>query len=53
VRGLNGDATADVVGGRATGPWIFTTFEIDFEKQNEKLDLIKDAYNVAVFASNG
>jgi YD repeat-containing protein len=40
VRGPNGDATAHVVGGRGTGPWIFTTFEIDFERQHEKLDLI-------------
>jgi hypothetical protein len=40
VRGPNGNATAHVVGGRGTGPWVFTTFEIDFEKQHEKVDLI-------------
>ena len=40
VRGPNGDATAHVVGGRGTGPWAFTTFEIDFEKQHEKVDLV-------------
>jgi hypothetical protein len=40
VRGPNGDATAHVIGGRRTGPWVFTTFEIDFEKQHEKLNLI-------------
>jgi YD repeat-containing protein len=40
VRGPNGDATAHVVGGRGAGPWVFTTFEIDFEKQHEKVDLV-------------
>jgi YD repeat-containing protein len=40
VRGPNGNATAHVVGGRTKGPWAFTTFEIDFEKQHEKLDLV-------------
>ena len=40
VRGPNGDAVAHVVGGRGTGPWFFTTFEVDFEKQHEKVDLI-------------
>ena len=40
VRGHNGNAVAHVVGGRGTGPWVFTTFEVDFEKQHEKVDLI-------------
>jgi YD repeat-containing protein len=40
VRGPNGIATAHVVGGRGAGPWVFTTFEIDFEKQHEKVDLV-------------
>jgi len=40
VRGPNGDATAHVIGGRGAGPWVFTTFEIDFEKQHEKVDLV-------------
>ncbi len=40
VRGPNGNGTAHVVGGRGTGPYVFTTFEIDFEKQHEKLDLV-------------
>jgi YD repeat-containing protein len=40
VRGPNGYGTAHVVGGRAKGPWAFTTFEVDFEKQHEKVDLV-------------
>jgi YD repeat-containing protein len=40
IRGPNGEALAHVNGGRTTGPWVFTTFEVDFEKQHEKLDLI-------------
>ena len=40
VRGSNGDAVAHVVGGRGIGPWVFTTFEVDFEKQHQKVDLI-------------
>jgi YD repeat-containing protein len=40
LRGPNGNARAHVVGGRATGPWTFTTFEVDFEKQHEKVDLV-------------
>ncbi|MBV8050535.1 MAG: hypothetical protein JOZ80_05065 [Acidobacteriaceae bacterium] len=40
VRGPNGNAVAHVIGGKGTGPWVFTTFEIDFEKQHEKLDLV-------------
>jgi len=43
----NGDAIAHVMGGRATGPWVFTTFEVDFEKQHEKVDLIYDGEDVA------
>jgi YD repeat-containing protein len=40
VRGPLGYGTAHVVGGRATGPWVFTTFEVDFEKHHEKVDLV-------------
>jgi len=40
VRGPNAIAVAHVVGGKGTGPWVFTTFEVDFEKQHEKVDLI-------------
>jgi YD repeat-containing protein len=40
VRGPNGGATTHVVGGRAKGPWTFTAFEVDFEKQHEKVDLV-------------
>jgi len=40
IHGPNGDATAHVIGGRGAGPWVFTTFEVDFEKQHEKLDLV-------------
>jgi YD repeat-containing protein len=40
VHGPKGDAKAHVVGGRGTGPWVFSTFEVDFEKPHEKVDLI-------------
>jgi YD repeat-containing protein len=40
VHGPNGDAIAHVIGGRATGPWVFTTFEVDFKKQHKKVDLV-------------
>jgi len=40
VHGPNAEAVAHVAGGRGTGPWVFTTFEVDFEKQREKVDLI-------------
>jgi YD repeat-containing protein len=40
VRGPNADAIARLVGGRGTGPWIFTTFEVDFEKQHKKVDIV-------------
>jgi YD repeat-containing protein len=41
VRGPNGIGVAHVAGGSGnTSPWIFTTFEIDFEKQHEKVDLV-------------
>ena len=40
VRGPDGYGTAHVVGGRTKGPWVFTTFEIDFAKQHAKVDLI-------------
>ncbi len=39
VRGPYGDAIAHVIGGRATGPWV-AAFEVDFEKQHKKVDLI-------------
>jgi Cytochrome oxidase complex assembly protein 1/Domain of unknown function (DUF6531) len=40
VRGPSGYGLAHVVGGRAKGPWAFTTFEVDFEKQHEEVDLV-------------
>lgn len=40
VRGPSADAVAHVIGGRGTGPWVFTTFEVDFEKLHKKVDLI-------------
>lgn len=40
VSGPNGNAMAHVLGGRGTGPWAFTTFEVDFKKQHKKVDLI-------------
>jgi hypothetical protein len=30
VHGPLGDATARIIGGRGAGPWVFTTFEVDF-----------------------
>jgi YD repeat-containing protein len=40
VRGPKAAAVAHVVGGRGTGPWVFTTFEVDFEQQHKKVDLV-------------
>ena len=40
VHGPGGDAVAHVVGGRGTGPWTFTTFQVLVEKQHKKLDLV-------------
>ncbi len=40
VRGPKGEATVHVIGGGGTGPWVFTTFEVVFEKQHKKLDLV-------------
>ena len=40
VRGSNGEATIHIIGGKGTGPWVFTTFEVDFEKQHKKMDLV-------------
>jgi YD repeat-containing protein len=40
IRGPNGDAVAHVAGGRGTGTWVFTTFEVDFAKEKKKVDLI-------------
>jgi YD repeat-containing protein len=40
VHGPSGDGTAHVVGGKGTGPWLFSTFEVILEKQKKKMDLI-------------
>jgi YD repeat-containing protein len=40
VHGPNGEAIVYVIGGHAAGPWVFTTFEVDFEKQHQKVDLV-------------
>jgi YD repeat-containing protein len=40
VRGTKAEAVAHVIGGRGAGPWVFTTFEVDFEKQRTKVDLV-------------
>jgi YD repeat-containing protein len=40
VRGPKGEALVHVIGGAGTGPWVFTTFEVVFEKQHKKLDLL-------------
>lgn len=40
VHGPNGKATIHVIGGKGAGPWVFTTFEIDFENEHKKMDLV-------------
>jgi YD repeat-containing protein len=40
VSGPKGEATVRVIGGAGAGPWVFTTFEVVFEKQHKKLDLV-------------
>src|ERR1700680_3754961 len=40
VRGPNGGATAHLVGGKGAGPWVCSTFEVDFEQQHKKVDLV-------------
>jgi len=40
VRGSNTSAIAHVVGGHSHGPWVFTTFEVDFAKEHKKVDLV-------------
>ena len=40
VRGPNGEAVVHAIGGRSAGPWVYTTFEVVFEKEHKKLDLI-------------
>lgn len=40
VRAPNGEAVVHVAGGRGSGPWVYTTFEVVFEKEHKKLDLI-------------
>ena len=40
VHGPNANAIVRVIGGRGTGPWIFTTFEVFIPKDHKKLDLI-------------
>lgn len=40
VRGSKTEAIAHVAGGRAAGPWVFTTFEVDFEREHKQIDLI-------------
>lgn len=40
VRGPNGEATVHVIGGKGAGPWVFTTFEVDFETQHKKMDIV-------------
>jgi YD repeat-containing protein len=40
VHGPDGDAIAHVIGGHGIGPWVFTTFEVGFEKQHQKVDLV-------------
>jgi len=40
VTGPVADAVAHVVGSRGAGPWLFTTFEVDFETLHKKVDLV-------------
>lgn len=40
VYGPHGYAIANIIGGKGTRNWAFTTFEIEFESQHKKLDLI-------------
>lgn len=40
VQGPDGSAIVHVVGGTATGQWVFTTFEVIVEKQHKKFDLV-------------
>lgn len=40
ISGPKGEATVRVIGGAGSGPWLFTTFEVVFEKQHKKLDLV-------------
>ncbi|HTZ97733.1 MAG TPA: cytochrome c oxidase assembly factor Coa1 family protein [Terriglobales bacterium] len=40
IRGPKGQGIAHVVGGRGSGPWVFTTFEVILEQQHKKLDLV-------------
>jgi len=40
VRGPKGEAQVNVIGGKGTEAWVFTTFEVVFEKEHKKLDLI-------------
>jgi YD repeat-containing protein len=40
VHGPNGIAVVHIIGGKAHGPWTFTTFEVDFATQHKKLDMV-------------
>lgn len=40
IRGPKGQGIAHVQGGRGSGPWVFTTFEVILEQQRKKLDLV-------------
>jgi YD repeat-containing protein len=40
VRGPKGEAKVWVIGGSGSGTWAFSTFEVVFEKQHKKLDLV-------------
>jgi len=40
LRGSLTYAIAHVAGGRAKGPWLYTTFEVDFAKEHKKVDLV-------------
>lgn len=40
VRGPLGEATVHVIGGKGEGSWAFSTFEVVFEKQHKRIDLV-------------
>lgn len=40
INGPRGNANVHVIADKAAGSWSFTTFEIDFQQQHQRLDLI-------------
>lgn len=40
VRGPLGEAKVHVIGGKGENAWTFSTFEVDFENQHKRMDLV-------------